>query len=198
MKSSRSRRNRKGKSNLTAASGGAPTQTQKLPETLAGITVKLAEKVFQLEKSINQLEKVSRASEYRVLAAHKLLGRLGVTDQEVAQTIEDLQIADFETLSAQDDAAKGLEKADDSEVREDSTVVVSIKYAKDGSEIPGTRVLRSKVDVSRSDSLAADLKEKILGRKVGDEVEMAVSDGITARVSIHSILRKKMSTEGAG
>lgn len=202
MKNSRSRRNRKGKSGVSAASGlpsgGASTQNQKLPETLAGITVKLAEKVFQLEKSINQLEKAGRASEYRVRAATKLLARVGVTDEDVAQTIEDLQVADFETLSAEDDATKGLERSDDSEVLEDSTVVLSIKYLKDGSEIPGTRVLRSKVDVSRSDSLAADLKEKILGRKVGDEVEMAVSDGITARVSIHSVLRKKMSTEGAG
>lgn len=198
MKSSRSRRNRKGKASLSAASSSASSQPQKLPETLAGITVKLAEKVFQLEKAITQLEKASRASEYRVLAAHKLLGRLGVSEQEVAQTIEELQVADFEALSAQDNAAKGLEKADDSDVGEDSTVVVSIRYLKGGSEIPGTRVLRSKVDVSKADAQSAGLKDKIMGKRVGDEFEMAVSDEITASVSVHSVLRKKLNSEGSG
>lgn len=108
---------------------------------------------------------------------YRTLGLLGATEQLIGQgTFRDLveakakeaKVEAFNELSKKDDELRNLAVADDETISEEHTMI----FTTDCAANTEAGVLRSKVEVGAQEF--GDLKEKFLGKRVGETVEFSL------------------------
>ena len=119
-----------------------------------------------LQTDVGGVMGMSNDFQYRTLAMLEL-GNFNKDD--VNAKAEELKLSDFEKASVKEDAVKGYEVDEAGIVNEDSIVIIS-SSTPDTPEDQG--IFRSKFAMTECNTPA--LREKLLGAKVGDGVEVDI------------------------
>lgn len=145
------------------------------------IQQQLGPRLTQAQKDLSELASRQRSLQYTVLAFQEVSD---VDMDAVNAKASELQIKDFDEFSARNDEELGLTPAD--EVGEDSVIVFT-------TEADGEKgFLRSKQAVS--DLAFPQMKEDLLGKKVGDTIEVDI-DGVTHNLTLLDIKAKPEEEE---
>lgn len=128
----------------------------------------LTNQVSALQQDLGGLMGMSNDFQYRTLS----MLELGPFDKDAINAkAEEFKLVDFEKASAKEDEKKGYEVDPAGVVKEDSIVIIS-------SSTPDTDtdqgIFRSKFAMTECQT--PDLREKLLGSKVGDSIEVDIND----------------------
>ena len=119
----------------------------------------------QLQQDLQEIANRQREIQYRILALAELCS---VDETKLNELVTEKQLIDYNELSDKEDQEKGYTLAD--EVTENSVVIITSKTP-ELEEDKG--ILRSKL--TWSEIGFPDLKEGLLGKKVGDKTEAMVN-----------------------
>lgn len=167
--------------NMTAGQRQAAMEKQVEQLTMATrifqqLMQQTGQNVSAMQKDVSELANRQRELQYRFLAYQELAS---VSAEDINKKAEELQIKDFEDFSAKDDEEKGLTVAD--EIVEDSIIIFTTE-AEDNKGY-----LRSKQ--SLSDLAFPQMREDLLGKKVGDSIEVDVN-GVNHKLTVLGIRSK--------
>jgi uncharacterized coiled-coil protein SlyX len=109
--------------------------------------------------------------------------------QDIEQKAEALKLVDFDNASAKEDAQKGYIQDDAGVVGEGSVITIT-SHTPDLAEDQG--IFRSKFPMS--ECLSPSLREKILGLKLNDTVEVDIG-GIKHNITVLSIKKTQVAEE---
>lgn len=128
----------------------------------------LTNQLSALQQDVGGLMGMSNDFQYRTLS----MLELGPFDKDAINAkAEEFKLADFEKASAKEDEKKGYEVDPAGVVNEESVVIIS-SSTPDLEDDQG--IFRSKFAMSECQT--PDLREKLLGAKVGDQVEVDINE----------------------
>lgn len=142
--------------------------------TMFQLILGISKRVFDMERKINSVIPVARASDWRSLALIETLhtrathGEDLPTKEEIAHMAELLQIIHFDKESAEDDLRNGLETVNDEVAAPGLFAIATINLFKGGIELPEERVVRTKIELGAHE-LFPELDDAIIGMKVGEK-----------------------------
>lgn len=147
---------------LNKQSGELAQKVEQL-ETVTRISQMLIQQVgnsvTQIANDVRELANRQRDIQYRLLALQELGGH---STEKVNEISESKQVSDFNEASEKENLELGYEKV--SELADDGVVVLTTECEK-----PERSILRSKLVLSELS--LPDLREQLLGKKVGDTFE---------------------------
>lgn len=147
----------------------------------------LLEQFQGLRRDLDNSMGILNDFQYRTQAIMELTG---LDVEKLDELADGYKLKDYMTASDKEDEVKGFELDNEGEINEDSVVIIT--SSTDGDEDRG--IFRSKF--SMSECQTETLREKLLGKRVGDTVEEDING------QLHSItivgLRKQTQQEDKG
>ena len=122
---------------------------------------------YQTANTIQDLNRQMKANTFRSQAAGKMLQKLGITESEIEATVDTLIIAEFDKNSNDDDAEKKLSIVSSGTATIGMNAILSLRLFKDGAELIEQRILRSKIEIGKSE-LLPQVDEVLVGMSVGE------------------------------
>lgn len=142
----------------------------------------LTNQLSALQSDVGGVMGMSNDFQYRTLA----MLELGAFDKDAINAkAEEFKLTDFEKASDKEDLSKGYEVDPAGVVTEDSIVIIS-SSTPDTDEDQG--IFRSKFSMNECNT--PDLREKLLGSKVGDTLETDIQ-GVVHKIDVLGLRLKK-------
>lgn len=142
----------------------------------------LTNQLSALQADVGGVMGMSNDFQYRTLA----MLELGGFDKDVINAkAEEFKLVDFEKASDKEDVSKGYEVDSAGVISEESIVIIS-SSTPDTDEDQG--IFRSKFSMNECNT--PDLREKLLGSKVGDSIETEIQ-GINHKIDVLGLRFKK-------
>jgi hypothetical protein len=168
------------------------TQIQSLKQALMTVYQKL----YQVDNAAQTSQRVANALDLRTRAMMVLLGKVGITEQQIKDQVEELQVEQFNRDSKEDDKKRGLVEAD-GPADNGHFATTTIRLYKDGTEIESERIVRSKIELGKAE-LLPEIDAAIVGMSVGETKQFPLelqgrSD--SAELTLLSIKKKSETPE---
>lgn len=168
------------------------------------ISMALAQKVFELEKKLNdQAEDIKRIKKtadhagWRARALAQLAPKFGIEESLLEDTIAALQNLDYDSLSDADDKNRNLEIITEGEAQNGMIAVRAFKFFKGGNELRNERLNRSKAELGQN-QVVNGVDELTVGMKIGETKRAPLElQGITDEVEITLIGLRKLPAQQA-
>lgn len=124
------------------------------------------QKLYQMDSAIQLNQRVSSALDFRTRAVTSLLEKAGITEKDIKDKVQELQIQQFDRDSAEDDKKRNLVDTQ-GPAQTGQYATTTIRVFKDGEEVESERIVRSKVELGKAEFLP-EVDEAILGMNVGE------------------------------
>jgi len=150
------------------------------------------QKMYQMDAAIQQNQRVGNALDFRTRALSQLLERAGVTEKQIREKVEELQVEQFERDSAEDDKNRNLVAAE-GPAQNGLFATTTIRLFKDGVEVENEKIVRSKIELGKSE-LLPEVDQAIAGMSVGDTKTFALDlQGRTDTAELTLLSLKKVA-----
>jgi hypothetical protein len=148
-------------------------QIESLVNGLFMASARMFARVKELEQRVGFAVEGLKMVDFRSLAIIRVLTEHfdsnGVlTKEKFEQFATELQIAEFERESAQDDKDNQLENADAEVAINSFRAIFTLRFFKDGVEDLSKRLVRSKIELGKNEIGFPEIDTAILGMKVGE------------------------------
>jgi hypothetical protein len=154
------------------------------------------QKLYQMDAAIQSGQRVSSALDFRTRAMMALLEKTGITESEIKTQVEQLQVEQFNRDSEEDDKKRSLVPAD-GPAENGHFATTTINLYKDGVEVENERIVRSKVELGKSE-LLPEVDAAVLGMSVGDTKEFPLDlqgRTDTAKITLLALKKKEETKE---
>lgn len=135
-------------------------------QSLRQAVMAMYQKIYQMDSAIQTNQRVGSALDFRTRALTQLLERAGISEQDIKAKVEELQVEQFERDSSEDDKRRNLVPAE-GPAQNGHFVTTTIRLFKDGSEVENERIVRSKVELGKSE-LLPEVDQAVTGMSVGE------------------------------
>lgn len=134
------------------------------------VTQQFAQNLAKIDRDLNNAMGVINDLQYRTLALLETVCEVSEkTADDIDVVAEKLKLKDYNEASDKEDKEKGYEE--DTSVKEDSIVILTSKCLTDESK----SIFRTKFKLDE-EALTDELKNKLVGLKVGEKVEATLPD----------------------
>ena len=133
----------------------------------------LKEAVKRTNGAMTGLMAMAQSATWRSMAIQKLLGPLGISEEQIVERANELLVKDFEAASDNADAELGLVKADDEDAKLGYGAIASLKTFLKGEEVVAFRSARTRFEIGGADTFK-EVSEAVLGMKVGETKRFAL------------------------
>jgi hypothetical protein len=124
------------------------------------------QKLYQMDSAIQGNQRVSSALDFRSRAIVSLLEKVGISEKEIKDQVQELQVEQFDRDSAEDDKKRNLVPSE-GPAASGQYATTTIRVFKDGLEVESERIVRSKVQLGKAEFLP-EVDEAVLGMNVGE------------------------------
>lgn len=156
------------------------------------------QKLYQIESSIQSGQRINSALDFRTRAIIALLQKVSITDQEVKEQIEALQVEQFNRDSEDDDKKRGL--VDHQGPAENGHfAITTIRIFKDGEEVDSEKIVRSKVELGKAE-LLPEVDAAVVGMQVGETKRFPLNlqdRSDTAELTLLSLKKKEENKQSS-
>lgn len=153
------------------------------------ITQQFAQNLSKIDRDVNNAMGVINDLQYRTLAMLEVFAEAtGKSADDIEEVAEKLKLKDYNEASDKEDEQKGYEP--DSVVKEDSVVILTSSCESD----PNKSIFRTKFKLDE-EALNEDLKDKLLGLKVGEKVNAKLPDESEHEIEVVGIRKQPVKPE---
>jgi len=164
-------------------------QIQMLRQSL----VDVYQKLYQIESSVQTGQRISGALDFRTRAIVALLQKVSITEQQVKEQIEALQVEQFNRDSDEDDKKRGLVDELNEAAKSGHFAITTIRIFKNGEEVDSEKIVRSKVELGKEE-LLPEIDNAVIGMKVGETKKFPLNlqgRSDTAELTLLSLKKKE-------